>query len=587
MFVVSVLLAVFVVILTLLINWWLVLRKYSGLRKVPGPIPLPLIGNANEIGKTTVETHPDLPPLNQGTISKIEAQYREMGHVRKVPSKRQAVVDDDTKLNLLLAVEENPITPARLLHSFLKLQNEYGSLYKLWLGPRLHLMMSKPEYLEHLLNSNIHLAKSDGYDLFRPWLGDGLLVSRAQKRHKTIRANISHQLLVGQTISQWLYVIGAKWKSRRKMITPTFHFKILEEFMITFNKQFDVLLDILSEKVKENPGESIEICELVNLASLDIICETAFGTSIRAQHKGNVKYVEAVNGFLEIFTLRFFSEWLRNPVLFRFSSLHRKYDEYLKILHSFTNRVIKERKAEFSSGSENSGEKSRRVDDDGIKRRAALLDMLLEATFNGEHLSDEDIRAEVDTFMFETFRKKVYDELIDTFGTENRSDITLSQINELKYLDLVVKESLRYYSPVPLIERVLDNDWTIGSTNEKLLCHIVVADGITIPKDTTISIFLYGMNHNPEAFPDPERFDPERFLPEKQTSRNTYAYIPFSAGPRNCIGQKYAVSELKTAVVKILLHFEVTADPDFKPEIGMCSVLKSRNGIKIKFKLRK
>ncbi|KAJ8938566.1 hypothetical protein NQ318_012351 [Aromia moschata] len=62
-----------------------------------------------------IETHPDLPPLNQGTISKIEAQYREMGHVRKVPSKRQAVVDDDTKLNLLLDLEENPITPARQL----------------------------------------------------------------------------------------------------------------------------------------------------------------------------------------------------------------------------------------------------------------------------------------------------------------------------------------------------------------------------------------------------------------------------------------------------------------------------------------
>ncbi|KAJ8935233.1 hypothetical protein NQ318_011453 [Aromia moschata] len=61
------------------------------------------------------QTHPDLPPLNQGTISKIEAQYREMGHVGKVPSKRQAVVDDDTKLNLLLALEENPIIPARQL----------------------------------------------------------------------------------------------------------------------------------------------------------------------------------------------------------------------------------------------------------------------------------------------------------------------------------------------------------------------------------------------------------------------------------------------------------------------------------------
>ncbi|KAJ8944991.1 hypothetical protein NQ318_010193 [Aromia moschata] len=66
-----------------------------------------------EVVRLFRETHPDLPPLNQGTISKIEPQYREMGHVRKVPSKRQAVVDDDTKLNLLLALEENPITPAR------------------------------------------------------------------------------------------------------------------------------------------------------------------------------------------------------------------------------------------------------------------------------------------------------------------------------------------------------------------------------------------------------------------------------------------------------------------------------------------
>ncbi|KAJ8936533.1 hypothetical protein NQ318_006479 [Aromia moschata] len=114
-----------------------------------------------EVVRLFRETHPDLPPLNHGTISKIEAQYREMGHavavrddytplteriysekivskvcekifkntgalpgfsvtlcgghVRKVPSKRQAVVDDDTKLNLLLAREENPITPVRQL----------------------------------------------------------------------------------------------------------------------------------------------------------------------------------------------------------------------------------------------------------------------------------------------------------------------------------------------------------------------------------------------------------------------------------------------------------------------------------------
>ncbi|KAJ8939816.1 hypothetical protein NQ318_014943 [Aromia moschata] len=73
-----------------------------------------------EVVRLFRETHPDLPPLNQGTISKIEAHNREMGHVRKVPSKRR---HDDT--NLLLALEENPITPARQLA-----RDKFGYLHK-------------------------------------------------------------------------------------------------------------------------------------------------------------------------------------------------------------------------------------------------------------------------------------------------------------------------------------------------------------------------------------------------------------------------------------------------------------------------
>ncbi|KAJ8945771.1 hypothetical protein NQ318_013125 [Aromia moschata] len=66
-----------------------------------------------EVVRLFRETHPDLPPLNQGTINKIEAQYREMGHVRKVPSKRQAVVDDEVEF--VACSRRKPITPARQL----------------------------------------------------------------------------------------------------------------------------------------------------------------------------------------------------------------------------------------------------------------------------------------------------------------------------------------------------------------------------------------------------------------------------------------------------------------------------------------
>ncbi|CAH0547234.1 unnamed protein product [Brassicogethes aeneus] len=315
--------------------------------------------------------------------------------------------------------------------------------------------------------------------------------------------------------------------------------------------------------------------------------KTAFGTSINAQQKGNPKYVAAISKFLEIFTLRFFSGWMGNPFLFRFSKLYPEYKENLKTLHDFTKNVIKNRRTarEKSKINPNSSE-------DGIKIKAALLDMLLDASDNGMDLSDEDIRAEVDTFMFEghdtastaigftflalaeniKYQNKVYEELVEILGPDSNEGVTVSQLNDLKYLDLVIKEAMRVYSPVPLIGRSLDND--------------CVLDGIKIPKDTTVNIFLYGMNRNPNIFPNPDLFDPERFLPENQSTRHNFAYIPFSAGPRNCIGQKFAVLELKTIIAKVLRKFEVLPLPNFKPEIGMCSVLKSRNGIVMQLKRR-
>ncbi|KAJ8955791.1 hypothetical protein NQ314_006840 [Rhamnusium bicolor] len=111
--------------------------------------------------------------------------------------------------------------------------------------------------------------------------------------------------------------------------------------------------------------------------------------------------------------------------------------------------------------------------------------------------------------------------------------------------------------------------------------NIFILDGMTIPKGMNILIFIYGLHHLPELFPEPEKFDPERFLPENQLTRHIYSYLPFSAGPRNCIGQKYAILEVKTCIIKWLLQFELTADPDFEPESGLWAVLRSRNGIKM------
>lgn len=72
------------------------------------------------------------------------------------------------------------------------------------------------------------------------------------------------------------------------------------------------------------------------------------------------------------------------------------------------------------------------------------------------------------------------------------------------------------------------------------------------------------MNHNPELFDEPEKFRPERFGVGNSTNKanNPFAYIPFSAGPRNCIGQKFATLEIKSIVSKILRHYHIKLAKD-------------------------
>ncbi|XP_066256027.1 cytochrome P450 4d2-like [Euwallacea similis] len=492
----SVVAIVVVVISTPLVNWYWNVFKNRSLSKIPGPDAFPVLGSTHLLGKT----------------------------------------------------------PCEYLKGLLALQGKYGNFYKLWTGPTLRLVINKPEYLEDLLTSNLNLSKSNGYDLFKPWLGDGLLVST-----------------------------GAKWRKRRKMITPTFNFKVLEEFMQIFNRQINVLLDKVSEEVQSSPGETMDMFQFLNLMSLDIICETAFGTPIGAQTHENPKYVKAVKDFLEIFVFRFYSGWMGHPLLFRFTEPYKIYHDTLETLHNFCETIIKKRRAEYAKKG-----KMTEQGEDGIKIRSALLDMLLEASENGMNLSDKDICDEVNTFMFEghdtsataecftlyalaqnpTYQDKVYEELCEVVGKDPKTEITLSQINDLKYMDIVVKEALRIYQPVPLIERNIDEEW--------------VVDGIKIPRGTTVAVFLYGMAHDSSIFPEPEKFDPDRFLLEKVSQRHNFAYVPFSAGPRNCIGQRYAMYSLKACIAKFLLKFRVAEDPDFKIQIGTCSVLKSMNGYKMK-----
>ena len=142
------------------------------------------------------------------------------------------------------------------------------------------------------------------------------------------------------------------------------------------------------------------------------------------------------------------------------------------------------------------------------------------------------------------------DELNNIFGTSDRP-ITMADTQQLKYLECCIKEALRMFPSVAMYGRTLSEDVTIRKN--KLLCFDVFKicqtesiyfflfiDGHLLPAGSTVGVIPYALHRDPNQFPDPEKFDPDRFSAEKVRSRHPYAYVPFSAGPRNCIGERIA-----------------------------------------------
>ncbi|KAG8244664.1 hypothetical protein J6590_017609 [Homalodisca vitripennis] len=464
------------------------------------------------------------------------------------------------------------------------------------------IIVQSPDAVQAILSrKHKHNEKGMIYQGLRSLLGEGLITSK-----------------------------GDRWHSHRKLITPTFHFNILESFVDVFvARTADFMKDLNIFLADNDLSEKFnDISPFTRKLTLDFICETAMGTPADSNRLHHKEIVNAMHRLEEIGIYRMVRPWLLSDFIFQFTAKGREERKYRHILHSFTDQVIRRRRQALQAQEEFG------YIEDCPKKRAIFMDLLITSSRGGSLLSDQDIREEVNTFMFagqnttqlainyclyllgenpqiqwsehDHFKDtlviamsnkeliplncdisvatgscslmlveialyvqaKAYAELYEIFGDSDRQP-TMEDLKAMKYLENCIKEALRLFPSVPVIARKLTEDEVFGK--------------YTLPRGADVLVLPYVLHRDASQFPDPERFNPDNFLPEAVKLRHPYAYIPFSAGPRNCIGQKFAILAEKTVLSAILRKYKISSLHSRQELIVVPNtVLVPKTGIKLR-----
>ncbi|NXC79823.1 CP4B1 protein, partial [Cercotrichas coryphoeus] len=447
------------------------------------------------------------------------------------------------------------IHPESVLHNMVSWGEEYPYAFPRWFGPFLPaLNIHHPEYAKSILGrTGESLPLPAGTDCaFAVYAsGKGLLV-----------------------------LDGNKWFQHRKMITPAFHYDVLKSYVTLMSDSVKVMLDKWDKKITER--KSVELFQDVSLMTLDSIMKCAFSFDSNCQTQSDSHYyIKAVFDLSYLLSRRLQTLSFKD-VFYDFTRSGRQYQDACKLAHTHTDQVIQERKRLLSD------EKER----DKIQKKKHLdfLDILLcSKDENGVGLSDEDLRAEVDTFMFEghdttasgiswlfycmslhpEHQQRCREEIQGILG--DRDSIEWEDLGKMTYTTMCIKESLRLFPPVPAISR-------------QLAKPITFSDGRSLPADMQVGVNIFAIHRNRDVWEDPEVYDPLRFSPENSAQRHSHAFLPFSAGSRNCIGQQFAMNEMKVALALTLLRFKLCPDPSRIPIMVPQIVLRSKNGIHLHLK---
>lgn len=406
---------------------------------------------------------------------------------------------------------------------------EYPGISRIKLGPFHYVIISNPEYIEHVfMNRDVYVKGRDN-DNLKFLLGNGLLTNQ-----------------------------GDFWMKQRRLMQPLFHKQRLQGFV---QKIEECTHDIIKEW-NNRPQSELDIHDEMMKLTLAIVSSTLMSTNVGGEFR---EVSDALTIVMEgmIDRTRSFIRlpyWLPTGRNMRMKHNRTTLDNtILKIINNRRND-------------------NKQYDD--------LLTMLMEVedADTRERMTDTQLKDEVITiflaghettanamsfaFYLLAQHPEVHEKINEEVSRVMREDtMTYEQLNKLEYTTMVIKEAMRLYPPAWGILREAAKDDVI--------------DGHLIKKGDSIVLPPYAVQRSERYWPEPEKFDPERFSAERMKGVHRYAYFPFGGGARLCIGNNFAMMEMQIIMALVCKKFSFSLPPNFKLELDALVTLRPRHGLQL------
>lgn len=357
-------------------------------------------------------------------------------------------------------------------------------------------------------------------------------------------------------ISEHLFAMDGnqKWKNLRAKLSPTFttgKMKYMFPTLVAVGEQF---FNVLCHKLETD--SEVEMKDLLARFTTDIIGNVAFGLDCNTLVNANAKFREigmktfdeprhsiVVQGLLmmrpslvKLLGIKiipdevsdYFTEVVRNTVSYRVAN-NIKRNDFMDLLVNMYN-------AKKSNSEED-------ADMEGLSMNEIAAQAFVFFLAGFETSS---------TAMSFTLYELAQNDELQTKARQNVQEVlakhnyqfTYESIKDMNYLGQCIDEGMRKYPPLPILTRVVDQPYCIPGTN------------CTLEKGQMIVIPVYSLHHDPEYFPNPDEFNPEHFSSENIRLRNSFCYLPFGEGPRNCIGMRFGIMQAKLGLAILLNSFK-------------------------------